>query len=238
MDRDARPREATAWNCSWPALGAASFTSVIPGALSVSRLPAELTWGAFDGDVVAGQVNAWLRPDGRCFVYFDTWQSAAYQPLADAVARDLSRDLYVSLEDTEFDALDACAAAGFAEHRRESYFRIPTNLAASGLAGVTLSDELDLLSAADADIGRLRLLDDALEAGRARRRRLALGPRRIPCRNVWAVLRPGHVPRRGSARERRVRRAGPGVDEPRRAACSALSRCCSPTEGAEPRGRC
>ena len=111
---------------------------------------------------MAGQVNAWLRPDGRCFVYFDTWQSAAYQPLADAVARDLSRDLYVSLEDTEFDALDACAAAGFAEHRRESYFRIPTNLAASGLAGVTLSDELDLLSAADADIGRLRLLDDAL----------------------------------------------------------------------------
>ncbi len=135
---------------------------MIPGALSVSRLPAELTWGAFDGDVVAGQVNAWLRPDGRCFVYFDTWQSAAYQPLADAVARDLSRDLYVSLEDTEFDALDACVAAGFAEHRRESYFRIPTNLAASGLAGVTLSDELDLLSAADADIGRLRLLDDAL----------------------------------------------------------------------------
>jgi RimJ/RimL family protein N-acetyltransferase len=130
--------------------------------LAVSRMPRALTWRALDGDVIAGEVSARLRPDARWFLYFDTWRADAYPPLADAVARDLCRDLYVTLEDAEFDALDACVAAGFAVHRRESYYRIPTDAEATGLTGATLPARLDLISAADADITRLRLLDDAL----------------------------------------------------------------------------
>lgn len=121
-----------------------------------------LTWRALDGDLVAGEASARLRPDNRWFVYFDTWRADAYPPLADAVASDLGRDLYVTLEDAEYDALDACAQAGFAVHRRESYYRIPTDPAVTGLAGAVLPAGLDVLSAADADITRLRLLDDAL----------------------------------------------------------------------------
>ncbi len=130
--------------------------------LAVSRMPRALTWRALDGDAIAGEVSARLRPDARWFLFFDTWRADAYPPLADAVARDLCRDLYVTLEDAEFDALDACAAAGFAVHRRESYFRIPTDPAVTGLTGSALPAGLDLISAADADITRLRLLDDAL----------------------------------------------------------------------------
>ena len=121
-----------------------------------------LTWRALDGDLVAGEVSARLRPDNRCFVYFDTWRADACPPLADAVARDLGRDLYVTLEDAEYDALDACAQAGFVVHRRESYYRIPTDPVVTGLAGAVLPTGLDVLSAADADITRLRRLDDAL----------------------------------------------------------------------------
>ncbi len=139
-----------------------SFASVVPASLRVSRLPAKLTWRALDSDVVAGQVSARVRPDGRCFVYFDTWQDDAYPLLADAVVRDLGRDLYTSLEDTDFDGFDACAAAGFSEHRHESYYRVPIGPALTRLAGATLTDGLDVVSAADADISRLRLLDDAL----------------------------------------------------------------------------
>ena len=58
-----------------------------------------LTWRALDGDLVAGEVSARLRPDNRCFLYFDTWRADACPPLADAVARDLGSDLYVTLED-------------------------------------------------------------------------------------------------------------------------------------------
>ena len=121
-----------------------------------------LTWRALDGDLVAGEVSARLRPDNRWFLHFDTWRADAYPPLADAAARDLARDLCVTLEDAEYDALDACAEAGFAVHRRESYYRIPTDPAVTGLAGAVLPAGLDVLSAADADITRLRLLDDAL----------------------------------------------------------------------------
>jgi ribosomal protein S18 acetylase RimI-like enzyme len=131
-------------------------------ALAVSRMRPALTWRALDGDLVAGEVSARLRPDNRWFLYFDTWRADAYPPLADAVARDLGRDLYVTLEDAEYDALDACAKAGFAVHRRESCYRIPTDPAATGLTGAVLPTGLDVLSAADADITRLRLLDDAL----------------------------------------------------------------------------
>lgn len=131
-------------------------------ALAVSRMRPALGWRAVDGDLVAGEVSARLRPDNRCFLYFDTWRADAYRPLADAVARDLGRDLYVTLEDAEYDALDACAQAGFAVHRRESCYRIPTDPAVTGLAEAVLPAGLCVLSAADADITRLRLLDDAL----------------------------------------------------------------------------
>ena len=130
--------------------------------MAVSRMRPALTWRALDGDLVAGEVSARLRPDNRWFLYFDTWRADACPPLADAVARDLGRDLHVTLEDAEYDALAACAQAGFAVHRRESYYRIPTDPVVTGLAGAVLPAGLDVLSAAAADITRLRLLDDAL----------------------------------------------------------------------------
>ena len=122
----------------------------------------ELTWRAFDGDEVTGHVSVWLAPDDRCRLFFDTWRPDAYAPLTDAVARDMSRDLYVTLDDGELDAFEVCVAAGFVEHRRESYYRIPVESALTALAGATMPAGLDILSAVDADVDRLRLLDDAL----------------------------------------------------------------------------
>src|ERR1700750_1670517 len=107
-------------------------------ALAVSRMRPALTWQALDGTVVAGGVRPRLRPDNRWFVYFDTWRADAYPPLTDAVARDLGGDLYVTLEDAEYDDLDARRPAGFVVHRRESYYRSPADRAVAGLAGAVL----------------------------------------------------------------------------------------------------
>jgi ribosomal protein S18 acetylase RimI-like enzyme len=135
---------------------------MVAAALTVSRVRPALVWRALDGDVVAGEVSARLRPDNRWFLYFDTWRADAYSPLASAVARELGRDLYVVLEDAEYDALDACAAAGFAVNRRESYYRIPVDPAVSRLARAVLPAGLGVVSAADVDIARLRLLDETV----------------------------------------------------------------------------
>jgi GNAT superfamily N-acetyltransferase len=135
---------------------------MVAAALAVTRMGSALMWRAVDGDLVAGEVSARRRPDDSWFVYFDSWRADAYPPLADAVARDLGRDLYVTLEDAEYDALDACAEAGFTVHRRDSYYRIPLDRARAGLEGAGLPAGLGVLSAADADISRLRQLDDAL----------------------------------------------------------------------------
>jgi len=131
-------------------------------AVRIVRAPSALLWYVLDGDVVAGEVSGRLRPDGRCFLYFDAWRPDVYPSLADAVAQELHCDLYASLDDAEFDGLDACATAGFAEHRRQSYYRIPTDPDVTGLAPTAMPDGLDVLSAVDADVDRLRLLDDAL----------------------------------------------------------------------------
>lgn len=140
---------------------------MVAAALTVTRMGSALTWRAVDGDLVAGEVTARRRPDDRWFVYFDSWRVDAYPPLADAVARDLGRDLYVTLEDAEYDALDACAEAGFTVHRRDSYYRIPLDRAlavldGAGLDGTGRAAGLGVVSAGDADISRLRRLDDAL----------------------------------------------------------------------------
>ena len=154
-------------------------------ALAISRMRPALTWRALDGDLVAGEVSARLRPDNRWFLYFDTWRADACPPLADAVARELGRDLYVTLEDAEYDALDACAEAGFAVHRRESYYRIPVDPAVTGLAGAVLPTGLDVLSAAGADITRLRRLDDALRQD-------------VPARRAGAGMPNSSAPRRSA----------------------------------------
>lgn len=123
-----------------------------------------MVWHALDGETVAGEVRVRRRPDGRHALFFDAWRFDAYRPLADAVARELGRDLYATLDDSEFDALEACARAGFTELRRESAYRIPTDPDITGLTAATapLPVGMTVMSAADADVGRLRLLDEEL----------------------------------------------------------------------------
>lgn len=132
------------------------------GELSVVRGAADLAWRALDGDTEAGEVRVWRRPDGRDHLFFDAWRFDAYRPLADAVACDIGRDLYTTLDDSEFDALDACALAGFTEHRRESRYKIPVDPAVTGLGDAALPAGVSVISAGEADLDRFRLLDEHL----------------------------------------------------------------------------
>ncbi|HEU5421823.1 MAG TPA: GNAT family N-acetyltransferase [Streptosporangiaceae bacterium] len=132
-------------------------------ALHVTRVPQQLEWqAAGPGGEPAGTVRAWLRPDQRCSVFFDSARPEAYPLLAAAVAGELGCDLYATVDESDAAQLAACAAAGFTLSRRESYYLIPTSPAQTGLAASALPAGLTVLSASGADEDRLRLLDDEL----------------------------------------------------------------------------
>lgn len=85
-------------------------------------------------------MRAFVRPDGRCFVSFDP-----------------SRDVYATVDEADAAGLAFYEELGFVVNRRESQYRIPTNvLDVDAPAGFVLA------RADEVDRDRLRLLDDAL----------------------------------------------------------------------------
>ena len=133
-----------------------------PSTVRVVRAPPGLVWRAFDADQAVGAARAFLRPDNRWFVAFDTSRADSYQPLVAAVAENVRGDLYTTARDTDEQGLDRLARLGFTVNRRESSYLIPTDPAATGLDAVPEPGDVVIISAADADEEQLRALDDAL----------------------------------------------------------------------------
>jgi RimJ/RimL family protein N-acetyltransferase len=110
-------------------------------------------WQALDGDRVAGEMKSWQTPDGRRSVYYDSCSAEAYPLLAAHVPGPVN----TVVDAAERQTLDVLADAGFHEVRIEDRYLIPVHpLKAPMPAGLTL------ISAADADVEVLMLLDCAL----------------------------------------------------------------------------
>lgn len=134
--------------------------------VAVAETERDETWGSttwratVDGDE-AGSVTAWIRPDGRCFVSFSRCKPEARQPLLDAVGAAGAAELRVTAPDDPA-ALALYRSFGFERDRRETGYIIPTELAVVRLSGAVLPDGVRLLSPSDADLVRLRRLDNQL----------------------------------------------------------------------------
>ena len=134
----------------------------VAASIRVVRAPPGLVWRAFDADQVVGAVTAFLRPDDRWFVTFDTCRDDAYGPLLTAVAGNAGSDLYAAVDEADDQALAALSSVGFAAARRESNFLIPTDPTVTGLHVTAEPDDVVVISASDAFEDDLRLLDEAL----------------------------------------------------------------------------
>jgi len=128
----------------------------------VIRVSPGLTWRALDGSEVVGSITAFMRPDDRWFVMFDSCGDDAYLPLLTAVGGNTGSDLYTTAEEGDTESCQRLIALGFAVNRRDAIYLIPTDPARTGLADIALPDDVIAISAADADEEDLRLLDDAL----------------------------------------------------------------------------
>lgn len=117
------------------------------------------SWEARAGGGRIGSLRALVRPDRRCHLAFRDCRADAYPPLLARATAELDRDLYTRADEPELDRL---TALGFQVRRRERRYRIPVAQARSRVPAIGPPPGIDLVSAADADLDRLRLLDDAL----------------------------------------------------------------------------
>jgi ribosomal protein S18 acetylase RimI-like enzyme len=130
--------------------------------LQVRRLSPDLAWRAFAGEEKVGVVKALLRPDERCFVFFDSCRAEAYEPLLAAVRRELGCDLYVTVDEADDEGRALYERLGFVVNRRESEYLIPTAPQVTGLGGVEGPRGFVLIGANQVAEDRLRVLDDTL----------------------------------------------------------------------------
>jgi ribosomal protein S18 acetylase RimI-like enzyme len=139
-----------------------TITSMSSGVVQVRRLSPDLAWGACARDEGIGVVNALVRPDERCFVFFDSCRAEAYEPLLVAVAQDLGRDFHVTVDEADDKSRALLAQLGFVVNRRESEYLIPTDPQVTGLRGVGAPRGFVLVGADQVAEDRLRVLDDTL----------------------------------------------------------------------------
>ena len=125
------------------------------------RTSEPLTWRAHDGGELAGTVCAFLRPDHRWFVWFESCREDCYAPLLRMAAADVGQSLLTSVDEADEAALERLSSLGFTERRREGIWMIP---ARAGAAGAEVTDGIEVISAEAAGEGRLREFDDELRA--------------------------------------------------------------------------
>ena len=137
-------------------------------------------------------MKSFVRPDGRRFVR---------DPDGESLAR-VAGDVYCAVDEADVEPL---LALGFAVHRREGTYLVPTTT-----ARVEAPPGLRIVRADEVDETSLRVLDDALRQD-------------VPGTDGWSwdeagfreetygspELRPAHVPRRGRRGQHRARSASP-----------------------------
>lgn len=130
--------------------------------LRVTRLSPGLAWRAVEGDRAVGAVKAVLRPDERCFLFFRSCRAHAYESLLAAVAGELGRDLYVTVDEADDEGRRLYEQLGFVVNRREGKYLISTDPGITGLRDAEAPPGFVLVCADEVEEHRLRVLDDAL----------------------------------------------------------------------------
>jgi RimJ/RimL family protein N-acetyltransferase len=120
-------------------------------------------WVARRHGLAIGKAAELLRPDGRCFVVFGACRADADEPLVQAIAQHLGRDLYTEIDEADAELLQRLVIMGFKVHRREHVYAIPTDPAITGLTNLTVPAGFELVTADQVSEDRLRELDDELK---------------------------------------------------------------------------
>ena len=119
-------------------------------------------WEAYDGGQRVGVLRAGTRPDRRTHVAFQDCRDDAYAPLLAHARTDLTGDLHTSVDERDYAGMRQLGDLGFTLRRIEHRYRVPVDPARLRLRAVVAPAGIEMISAADADLDRLRALDDTL----------------------------------------------------------------------------
>ena len=123
---------------------------------------AERQWHALEDDQVVGRGHVSPRPDGRIFLSIDSWHSAVFDRLADAMLADLPRPLHTVVDEADRDLTSSWERVGFTTRRREWEYLVPTDPRVTGLDTVRPPSGVTIVPAGEAGEGPLRALDRAV----------------------------------------------------------------------------
>jgi ribosomal protein S18 acetylase RimI-like enzyme len=123
---------------------------------------AQRQWHALADDQVVGRGHVSHRPDGRIFLSIDSWHSAVFDRLADAMLADLPRPLYTVVDEADRDLTSSWERVGFTTRRREWEYLVPTDPRVTGLDAGQPPSGVTIVPAGKAAEGPLRALDRAI----------------------------------------------------------------------------
>lgn len=123
----------------------------------ISRVAEGRVWHALVDDEVVGRGHALQRPDRRVFLSIDAWGDEIFHQLAAAMLADLPAPLYTVVDDDDTDLLALWRSVGFAAHRLEREYVLPTDPRSTRLGMRPPPEGVSILSAG---MARADLLDD------------------------------------------------------------------------------
>lgn len=138
------------------------FTCGPSGQAMVVTRVADGQWHVLGDDLVVGRGHSMLRPDGRLFVSIDSWHSAAFDRLAEAMLANLPAPLYTVVDEADLELTADWQRAGFTIRRREWEYVVPTDPRVTGLEATLPPPGVRILPAGKADEDPLRDLDRAI----------------------------------------------------------------------------
>lgn len=130
-------------------------------AMVVTRVAAG-QWHVLEDDLVVGRGHSMRRPDGRLFVSIDSWRSAAFDRLAEAMLASLPAPLYTVVDEADLELTADWQRAGFTIRRREWEYVVPTDPRVTGLGRVLPPSGVRIIPIGKADEDLLRALDRAI----------------------------------------------------------------------------
>jgi ribosomal protein S18 acetylase RimI-like enzyme len=125
---------------------------------------AQWQWHALEDDRVVGRGEASHRPDGRIFLSIDSWHSAVFDHLAEAMLADLPTPLYAVVDEADLDLASSWKRAGFTIQRREWEYLVPTDPQVTGLDSVSPPSGVTMVPAGAALEGPLNEAYKAIRA--------------------------------------------------------------------------